>query len=262
MSLKRKPPLGSVRRLWTRAPAGRAVLLAGAAAFLLPPFLARAAVAGCLAPGIGLLPGARRLSLLAAALTIGVGIAGCGSGHATTARLIAPGPGTPPALIREARPIGRGPRFHPPALGPVTGPCRVALGLRYGVHVELFAADRVVLVARGIGVRPPLRFTGGRISRARCYGDLATLEPTGVVLVRPGPTLRLSRLFAAWAQPLSRRRLASFRAARETEVAVFVNGRRWRGAPGDVPLVAHDEIVLEVGPRVPPHSTYGFPTGS
>jgi hypothetical protein len=198
----------------------------------------------------------------AAVLTVVVGVAGCGSGHTTTAQLIVPGPGIPPALIREARPIGQGARFHPPALGPVTGRCRAALGLRYGVHVELFAADRVVLVARGIGVRPPLGFSEGRISRSRCYGDLATLEPTGVVLLRPGATLRLARLFAAWGQPLSRRRLASFRAAPGAQVAVFVNGRRWRGAPRDVPLLAHDEIVLEVGPYVPPHSSYSFPPGS
>jgi hypothetical protein len=69
-------------------------------------------------------------------------------------------------------------------------------------------------------------------------------------------------LFAAWGQPLSRRRLASFLAAPGTQVAVFVNGKRWRGATGDVPLLPHDEIVLEVGPHVPPHSSYGFPPGT
>ena len=50
---------------------------------------------------------------------------------------------------REARPIGHGARFHPPASGPVIGRCRPALGSRVGAHVELFAANRVVLVAAG-----------------------------------------------------------------------------------------------------------------
>jgi hypothetical protein len=45
-------------------------------------------------------------------------------------------------------------------------------------------------------------------------------------------------------------------------VAVFVDGRRWRGAPAAVPLTPHAEIVLEVGPHVPPHSSYAFPPGT
>jgi len=171
-------------------------------------------------------------------------------------------PAVPRELLRESRPIGRGPRFQPPVRGPVTGACRPRLGRRHGVHVELFAADRVVIVARGIGVRAPLSFLGGRIVRARCYGDVVTLEPTGVVLVRAGSLLHLSDLFRAWGQPLSRRRLASFTTPAGTQVAVFVNGRRRRSAPQSVPLHAHDEIVLEVGPFVPPHRTYTFPPGT
>lgn len=190
------------------------------------------------------------------------GAVGCGGNHTTTARQIPPAAGIPPALVREARPIGRGPRFHPPATGPIPGRCRRALELRYGVHVELFAANRVVLIAPGIGARGPLHFSEGRISHARCYGELVTLEPTGVVLIRPGPKRNLAKLFAAWGQPLSRRRLASFSASPGTEVMAFVNGRRWSRPPGSIPLVAHDEIVLEVGPHVPPHSTYTFPPGA
>jgi hypothetical protein len=125
----------------------------------------------------------------------------------------------------------------------------------------VFAADRVVLLATGIGVKPPVQLNEGRIARARCYGDLVTLEPTGVVLLRPGVKLHLADVFRAWGQALSLRRLASFTAAPGERVLVFVNGLRWTGAPGSVPLSRHDEIVLEVGPHVPPHSTYTFPPG-
>jgi hypothetical protein len=45
-------------------------------------------------------------------------------------------------------------------------------------------------------------------------------------------------------------------------VSVFVGGRRVRGAVASVPLSRHGEIVVEVGPYVPPHRTYAFPTGS
>ena len=86
-----------------------------------------------------------------------------------------------------------------------------------------------------------------------------TLEPTGVVLVRPRARLTTADLFRSWGQPLSATGMLSFRAGRGKRVTVFVGGRRWRGRPGSVPLVRHAEIVLEVGPAVPPHSRYTFP---
>ena len=107
--------------------------------------------------------------------------------------------------MAQARPIGRGARFHPPATGPVIGRCRRRLGPRIGVHVELFAANRVVLVPAGIGTRPPRGFSAGRISGAGCYGDLVTLEPTGVVLVRPGARLLCQTCSAPGASRCPRR---------------------------------------------------------
>jgi hypothetical protein len=184
-------------------------------------------------------------------------LAGCGSSdsHSATG-------GIPRQLLLEARPIGRGARFHPPATGPVLGACRPGLGPRVGVHIEVFAADRVVLVPAGIGTRPPLRFFGGRITSARCSGELATIDPTGLVLVRPAAHLTLAAVFREWAQPLQARRLVSFSAAPGDTVRAYVDGRQWRGAPGAVPLSSHAEIVLEVGPYVPPHHSYAFPAGS
>jgi len=172
------------------------------------------------------------------------------------------GASIPPELLREARPIGRGPRFHPPARGPILGACEKRLGSRYGAHVEVFAQNRVVIVASGIGTRPPRSYSAGRISRAACYGELVTLEPTGVVLIRPGARVTLSDLFRTWGQPLSPTRLASFAAPRGRRVAVFIGGRRWSGDPTRARLTRHAEIVLEVGPYVPPHRSYTFPPGT
>jgi hypothetical protein len=145
--------------------------------------------------------------------------------------------------------------------GTVVGPCRTSLGRRVGSHVEVFGADRVVILPAGIGTGAPRRLSAGRITSAGCYGDLVTLDPTGVVLTRPGAWVDLSDLFRAWGQPLSARRLASFTASRGHRVAVFVDGHRWPGAPGDVPLARHAEIVLEAGPYVPPHASFTFPPG-
>ena len=168
----------------------------------------------------------------------------------------------PRMLLREARPIGRGERFHPPATGLVAGPCRPSLGARYAVHLEVFGANRVVLVPAGIGTRPPRHLSAGRISSAGCYGSLVTLEPTGVVLVRPGTQPTVADVFRAWGQPVSATRLASFPAGPGRSVRAFVDGRRWVGLPASIPLTRHAEIVLEVGPFVPPHRSYTFPPGT
>jgi hypothetical protein len=148
--------------------------------------------------------------------------------------------------------------FQPPARGPVVGKCTPRLSSRFGVHIELFAANRVVIVPAGIGTLPPRTRLSGRITAARCYGELVTLEPTGLVLVRRASRPSLADLFRAWGQPLSPARLGPFPGS----VRVFVGGRPWHGAPGAVPLTAHAVIVVEVGPHVPPHTSYRFPPGT
>lgn len=129
------------------------------------------------------------------------------------------------------------------------------LGERFGVHLELFGDDRVVLFAPGIGTRPPRKRFAGRISDARCFGPVVTIDPTGLVLLRPGTRATVGDVFALWGQPLGPRRAASFRG----RVRAYVNGRRVRTPVGRIPLRRHDQIVLQVGPFVPPHATYQFP---
>lgn len=198
--------------------------------------------------------------LLAAALAL----AGCGTSSPPKQRR---GGGAPPAkqrraggiprsLLSEVRPIGRGPRFQPRLRGSATGACTAPLGRRLETHVELFGANRVVLLATRIGTRGPRRLSAGRLTHARCFGALVTLDPTGTVYFRPGRPLTVGDLFRAWGQPLGRRRIASFRGAR---VRVYVNGVVRGGSPATVPLTPDAEIVLEVGPQVPPHAHFTFP---
>jgi hypothetical protein len=128
------------------------------------------------------------------------------------------------------------------------------------VHVEVFGANRVVIVPAGIGTEPPRELVAGRVLSARCYGSLVTLDPTGVLLVRAGQKLSLSDVFRAWGQPLSTSRLGSFTAP--DGVRVFVDGHRLNVPPERVVLTRHEEIVLEAGPYVPPHRRYAFPPGT
>jgi hypothetical protein len=101
------------------------------------------------------------------------------------------------------------------------------------MHLELFANNRVVLVPAGIG----------------CW----TRDPTGVVHFRERSTL--GTFFRAWRQRLSPTRLLSFAGP----VRVYRNGRRVPGDPRAVLLRDADEVVIEVGPYVPPHRSYLFP---
>jgi hypothetical protein len=128
---------------------------------------------------------------------------------------------------------------------------------RFGVHLELFAERRVLIVAAGIGVSPPHGRRGAYVTRGRCSYPIRTREPTGVLEVAPGHGYVLGDLFALWGQPLGPRRLASFRG----RVEAYVGGRAWPGDPRSIPLTRHAQIVLEVGGHVPPHARYHFPPG-
>lgn len=153
-------------------------------------------------------------------------------------------------------PVGAGPRYHPPAeTRPVAGlRCSAREEARFGVHIELFANRRVVVVPAGIGIRPPLVRDGPYVRGGRCSYPLRTREPTGVVEIVPGTRPTLGTFFSLWGQPLSRTRLGTFRG----RVSAFVYGRRWRGDPRSIPLTRHAQIVLEVGGYVPPHVFFLF----
>jgi hypothetical protein len=191
------------------------------------------------------------LTLVLAAVTV----AGCGG---SPPRTTAPDRAAVAAAIASSRPIGRGPRFQPPTPNRPVASCSRRLGARYGAHVELYAADRVVLFPAGIGTEPPRRSVAGRVVRAHCYGSVVTLAPTGLILVREGARARLRDLFRVWGKPLTPRRAAGFTGA----VRAFVGGRRWRADPGAISLRRHAVIVLEIGPFVPPHRAYAFPPGT
>lgn len=164
-------------------------------------------------------------------------------------------------------PIGVGPGYRLAPSGPAvraarpvgTLACSRTSATRFRAHIELFARKRVLLLPAGIGVAPPLRHDGAYVLGGRCLYPLRTREPTGVVEAASSGALRVGDLFRVWGQPLGPRRLAGFHSARP--LLAFVNGRRFRGDPGSIPLRRHDEIVLEIGGYIPPHTSYLFPKG-
>jgi hypothetical protein len=195
-----------------------------------------------------------------ALVALALALAGCGGDGG--------GDGTPvvrddPSIVPI--PIGPAPRWQPPPLSDAVRAARPVDGMRcsteerdrFGVHLELFADRRVLIIPPGVGVAPPQRREGAYVRGGRCSYPIRTREPTGVLEVEPGREYTLGHLFDLWGQPLSRRRIASFRG----EVESFVGGERVGGDPRRIPLRRHAQIVLEVGEYVPPHARYTFPPG-
>jgi hypothetical protein len=170
--------------------------------------------------------------------------------------------GTVPATPRGV-PIGHGAALRPgPGAVPSEAlPCRPlpddaqALQRHDAVHLELFAAGRVVLVPAGVGIGRPLRREGPYVTGGRCAMAVHTTEPTGVVELSTGARLTLGDLFAVWGRPLADRRLLAFRG----RVRAWVDGVRWTDRVRSIPLRRHRQIVLVAGPDVPVHATYAFP---
>jgi hypothetical protein len=167
-------------------------------------------------------------------------------------------------LARTAPSLGPGREFRPASLSkraargkPIAGMrCSRADGVRRGVHLELFASKRVVLVPPGIGIAPPRTRAGAYVRGGRCSYPLRTREPTGVIEVA-GSGRTLGDVFAIWGQPLSRTRMAGF----QGPVTAYLDGDRWHATPRSIPLRRHAQIVLEVGGYVAPHARYHFPPG-
>ena len=180
------------------------------------------------------------------ACVLAVAAAGCGGD----------GGGNATHLPRTAPSVGPGLRHRPPSLSaraargqPIAGlRCTRDNARRFGVHLELFAERRVILIPPGVGIAPPRKRTGAYVSGGRCWYPLRTREPTGVIEVdaRP-PANTLGQFFAIWGQPIKGR--------------VYVTGRLHRGDPRAIRLTKHAQIVIEVGGYVRPHATYRFPPG-
>jgi hypothetical protein len=120
------------------------------------------------------------------------------------------------------------------------------------VHLELFAAGRVVIVPAAIGLRGA-ELELGRVTSARCRARVWTTDPTGVVGFERG--LTLGDLFTVWGRQLGPTRLLGFRG----RVRLYVDGIRRSIDPRALRLRDRAELVLELGPFVPPHRSYRFP---
>src|SRR5262249_433523 len=137
-----------------------------------------------------------------------------------------------------------------PAVHAACTPAPIREGAR--AHLELFANGRVVVIPTGIGLRGT-RTTAGRVIGAQCRARVWTLDATGVLRFSRPTTL--GDLFAVWGRRLGRGRLVGLRGA----VRVYRDGQRVQVDPRSLVLRDRDQVVLQVGPFIQPHSSYRFP---
>jgi hypothetical protein len=132
---------------------------------------------------------------------------------------------------------------------------------RFGVHLELFAHGRVVVVPAGIAVAPPWRAVRPHVIEGACSYPARTRTPIGVIEVASGSRISLGDFFDLWGQPLGPHRLAGFRTTARQHVRAYVGGMEWHGSLRGIPLRRHTAIALEVGRHVPPHPSFRFGMG-
>jgi hypothetical protein len=126
---------------------------------------------------------------------------------------------------------------------PVSGiACDAMEGQRIHIHQHLVLLDH--------GKPVPIPANVGQVPARNCLYWIHTHTPDGIIHIESpqSRTFTLADFFAIWGQPIGRKQVASMHARKRRNLRVWVNGKRYDGDPGTVPLVAHADIVIETGP--------------
>ena len=120
------------------------------------------------------------------------------------------------------------------------------------VHVQIYVRGQQRLIPPNVGIRPT------------CLYWLHTHDATGLVHVEAGAAgaYTLGQFFTVWSQSLSSTELLGERAESSEAVRVMVDGQPYAGDPRSIPLRAHDEIVVELGPPFASPAPFSFPPGT
>jgi hypothetical protein len=152
------------------------------------------------------------------------------------------GAGATPLLAQRALPTGQ----------PIAGvSCDAMEGNRIHIHQHLLILDH--------GKPVPVPLDVGRPASGECLYWLHTHTPDGVIHIESpaNRTFTLGDFFAIWNQPLTTTRAASAAAGRGEKLKTWLDGKPYAGDPAKIPLTAHADIVIEVGPpfSAPPKFT-------
>jgi hypothetical protein len=120
--------------------------------------------------------------------------------------------------------------------------CDAQEGQRIHIHQHLAIYDhgKAVEVPQYIGIP----------QAARCIYWLHTHTPDGIIHVEApmDRSFTLGDFFAVWGQPLDRKHAGPVQTRKNEAMRVWLNGVRYAGDPAKIPLTAHADIVIQVGP--------------
>lgn len=120
--------------------------------------------------------------------------------------------------------------------------CDASEGQRIHIHQHLAIFDhgKAVEVPQYIGIP----------ASTRCIYWLHTHTPDGIIHIEAPKdrSFTLGDFFAVWQEPISKRRVASAKISKAESMRVWVNGKPYSGDPAKIPLTAHADIVIQVGP--------------
>lgn len=102
----------------------------------------------------------------------------------------------------------------------------------------------------------------------QCLYWIHTHDATGVIhLEAPARaasrTFTLGDAFDVWGLKLDSQQVGTLAVPKDGSLVAFINGKPYTGNPRSIPLIAHDEIALEITPGAPAQlpTSYSFPAG-
>jgi len=112
----------------------------------------------------------------------------------------------------------------------------------YHVHAHLTILDQ----GKSVPIDNNIGFTN-----QGCLYWVHTHNPSNGILHIETPyklVPTLGQFFRIWKKPLSSSQVGKVKVRPGDQIRTFVNGKRYTGDPRSIPLVAHQDIVIEVGP--------------
>jgi len=143
-------------------------------------------------------------------------------------------------VLASTRAMGQG---AVPDGQPVAGiSCDAMEGQRLHIHQHIAILDH----GKAVQVPPNVGQPAGK----RCLYWIHTHTPDGIIHIEAPQdrSFTLGDFFAIWGQPLGKTLAASARAAKGEKTKVWLNGKPFTKDPRSIPLVAHADIVIQVGP--------------
>ena len=130
--------------------------------------------------------------------------------------------------------------------------------LHIHTHLAMFYRGKQLQIPRFVGFTANTSMPGGGCLywiHTHFTDGIIHVESPDVVPPQGGSHYTLGNFFDIWGQPLTRSEIAGLKGP----VTAFVDGEKYDGDLASIPLMSHQQIVLEIGTPVVPPPNYAFP---